>query len=94
MFWSDWGESPRIERSTMSGLHRSQIVNTDLFWPNGLALDSTRRVLYWVDAKLHTIGFVDFDGNNREKISRETTSHPFALVWSNGSFYWSDWHTK
>jgi sugar lactone lactonase YvrE len=78
----------------MSGADRSQIVNSDLFWPNGLALDSAKQMLYWVDAKLHTISFVDFNGHGRDKLERVTTNHPFALIWSNGSFYWSDWHTK
>lgn len=94
MFWSDWGDYPKIERATMLGSNRRVIVSTDVFWPNGIALNVERKILFWVDAKLHTISFVDFEGRNRGKVNRETTGHPFALVFASGGFYWSDWHTK
>jgi len=78
----------------MSGSERRTLVTTDLFWPNGIALDMEKRILFWVDAKLHTISFVDFEGRNRGRVGRETTGHPFALIFVGGGFYWSDWHTK
>ena len=30
MFWTDWGNKPKIERSYMDGTNRKVIVNTDL----------------------------------------------------------------
>ena len=38
MFWADWGIS-RIEKAGMDGSHRSTLVDTDIRWPNGLAID-------------------------------------------------------
>ena len=37
MFWTDWGEKPKIERAGMQGSHRSRhiIVTKDIVWPNG-----------------------------------------------------------
>ena len=39
MFWSDWGDAARIETAWMDGSHRSVIVDTDIGWPNGMAID-------------------------------------------------------
>lgn len=46
MFWSDWGEVPKIERASMDGNNstRKVIIKEDIYWPNGLAVDyETRR---------------------------------------------------
>jgi hypothetical protein len=41
MFWTDWGEVPKIERAGMNGdpSTRKVIVHENIFWPNGLAVD-------------------------------------------------------
>lgn len=39
MFWSDWGQPPRIERSYMDGSDRKVIVSSNLGFPTGLAID-------------------------------------------------------
>jgi len=39
MFWSDWGEVPKIERAGLDGSHRAAIVSENVKWPNGLTLD-------------------------------------------------------
>lgn len=40
MYWTDWGQSPKIEKSGMNGQQRTSMIysKTDLQWPNGLAL--------------------------------------------------------
>lgn len=50
LFFSDWGNAPRIERCDMDGERRSRIVTSDLKWPNGLAVDKIMKNLYWTDA--------------------------------------------
>lgn len=57
MFWTDWGELPKIERAGMNGdaSTRKVIVNTNIFWPNGLTVDFDHRRLYWLDGRLHFI---------------------------------------
>ena len=30
MFWTDWGEKPRIERAYMDGTNRKVIINREL----------------------------------------------------------------
>ena len=55
MYWTDWGAAPKIERSYMSGEKRELLINTSLVYPNGLALDVSGGLLYWVDAKLDKV---------------------------------------
>lgn len=55
MYWTDWGEIPKIERATLDGTDRVMMVNTSLGWPNGLALDYAERKIYWGDAKTDKI---------------------------------------
>lgn len=68
MFWSDWGQNPRIERADMDGAMRKVIVSTKLYWPNGLALDYTTRRVYFADAYLKYIDYCDYDGKNRFQV--------------------------
>ena len=47
MFWTDWGEVPKIERADMDGSNDSRkvIVSDDIFWPNGISVDYDNEVL-------------------------------------------------
>ena len=57
MYWTDWGEHPKIERAGMDGAADSRrvIINSDIFWPNGLTLDYQDAKIYWADAKMNFI---------------------------------------
>ena len=39
-YWTDWGDSPRIEKAGLDGSHRQVIVASgpDIAWPNGLTI--------------------------------------------------------
>lgn len=52
MYWTDWGIHAKIERATLGGNFRTEIVNSSLVWPNGLTLDYEDERLYWADASL------------------------------------------
>lgn len=71
MFWTDWGENPKIERAGMDGdsATRKVIVKDEIFWPNGLTVDYDQRVIYWADARLSYIASVDFHGEKRTKVA-------------------------
>ena len=57
MYWTDWGEVPKIEKAGMDGSDdsRSVLIDEDIVWPNGLTIDYDDSKLYWVDAKLSFI---------------------------------------
>ena len=98
MFWTDWGEMPKIERAGMDGdpSTRKVIVSTNLYWPNGLALDysDTEPHLFWVDGKQSYIHMANLDGSQRTVIIAKSLPHPFALSLFRDSLYWTDWQTK
>ena len=52
----------------MDGKERMTIVDTSLFWPNGLAIDYAASRLYWVDAKHHVIESAKLDGSHRKTV--------------------------
>lgn len=68
IYWTDWGNMPRIEYSNMDGSNRKIIADTHLFWPNGLTIDYAGHRMYWVDAKHHVIERADLDGKNRKAV--------------------------
>ncbi len=94
MFWTDWGETPKIEKGVMDGSHRQILISSDIQWPNGLAVDRENDRLYWVDAQSATLESCDFNGKSRETIiqsSNPLISFPFGLAFFRGFVFWSDW---
>lgn len=94
MFWTDWGETPKIEKCGMNGdtNTRQVLISTNILWPNALAVDYTIDRIWWADAKLHTIESSDLHGKNRRIILSEHIYHPFALTIFQSCIYWTDWH--
>lgn len=68
LFWSDWGQNPRIERSGLDGSGRMVLVSKDLFWPNALTIDYPTKRLYFADARMDFIMFCNYDGSGRQKV--------------------------
>ena len=65
IFWTDRGYPPKIESANLDGSDHKIIINTFLFWPNGIAIDYHNDRLYWADTKSHTVETSDFSGNDR-----------------------------
>lgn len=93
MFWSDWGESPKIERCGMNGdpNTRLALVTTNIQWPNALTVDFTTDKIIWADAKVHTIESANLDGTHRRVILSKDIHHPFAITVFQDKMYWTDW---
>lgn len=68
MFWTDWGKRAKIERAGMDGEARRVLVDTNLKWPNGLAIDHARQLLYWLDASTKSIEMAALDGSQRKAL--------------------------
>uniref|UniRef100_A0A671UNK4 Low density lipoprotein receptor-related protein 2b n=1 Tax=Sparus aurata TaxID=8175 RepID=A0A671UNK4_SPAAU len=96
MFWSDWGQNPRIERANMDGSFRQVIVRDKVYWPNGLTLDYTTRRVYFADAYLKYIDYCDYDGKNRYQVmaSDMVLQHPHSMTIFEDSIYWSERYTS
>ncbi|XP_017772684.1 PREDICTED: low-density lipoprotein receptor-related protein 6 [Nicrophorus vespilloides] len=92
MFWTDWGEIPKIERASMDGnaTSRQIIVSEDIFWPNGLTLDYENKFIYWIDGKFLFLKKMDYDGYISEKV-KDGLDYPFALTQFHNKLYWTDW---
>uniref|UniRef100_A0A3B4FEE2 Low-density lipoprotein receptor-related protein 2 n=1 Tax=Pundamilia nyererei TaxID=303518 RepID=A0A3B4FEE2_9CICH len=93
MYWTDWGTHAKIERATLGGNFRIEIVNSSLVWPNGLTLDYEEERLYWADASLQKIERSSLTGSNREVIV-STAIYPFAMTMFGQFIYWTDWNTR
>ena len=93
MFWSDWGEKPKIEKCGMNGDENTRhvIISDNIMWPNALTIDYTIDRIWWADAKLRAIESADFDGRDRRIILSETIHHPFAMTIFEDYMYWTDW---
>ncbi|KAH7701212.1 very low-density lipoprotein receptor, partial [Aphelenchoides avenae] len=92
MFWTDWGQHPRVERANMDGTDRAVIVNTKIYWPNTIALDYTTNRVYFADSKLDYIDFVNYDGTGRTQVlaSPKLVQHPHAMAIFEDMIYYSD----
>lgn len=94
MYWSDWGDDPKISVAYMDGSEVRPFVSDNIYWPNGLAIDWPNERLYWVDAKLKTIESIKFNGEDRRAVWRGVSKHPYGIAVFEDSLYWSDWDTK
>lgn len=92
LFWTDWGENPRIERIGMDGTNRSIIINTKIYWPNGLTLDTATQRVYFADSKLDYIDFCYYNGTGRQNVlaGSHYLLHPHSLTLFEDTLYWTD----
>ena len=55
MLWTDWGQTPRVERADMDGSNRQVLVSENVGWPNGVTIDPRTQRVVWVDAKTEVL---------------------------------------
>lgn len=68
MFFTDYGQIPKVERCDMDGQNRTKLVDSKIVFPHGITLDLVSRLVYWADAYLDYIEVVDYEGKNRHTI--------------------------
>ncbi|RWS26517.1 low-density lipoprotein receptor-related protein 2-like protein, partial [Leptotrombidium deliense] len=92
LFWTDWGENPRIERVGMDGSMRKVIISTKIYWPNGLTIDFPTKRIYFADSKLDYIDFCDYDGGGRQQVLAHNhyLLHPHSLTVFEDTVFWTD----
>ena len=73
VYWTDWGNAPKIERSGLDGNDRTPLITApDVHWPNGITVDYTNKKLYWCDGYLNKIKMSNMDGSGVELSNRNT----------------------
>lgn len=81
LIWSDWGEIPKIESAAMDGdpTTRRVLVSDNIYWPNGMAVDLDKDLIYWVDGKLQFLEVMNLDGTNRRTLVKDIkdVSYPY-----------------
>uniref|UniRef100_A0A182SX29 EGF-like domain-containing protein n=1 Tax=Anopheles maculatus TaxID=74869 RepID=A0A182SX29_9DIPT len=92
LFWTDWGENPRIERIGMDGTMRETIISTKIYWPNGLTLDVATQRVYFADSKLDFIDFCYYNGTGRQQVlaASHYLLHAHSLSLFEDTLYWTD----
>ena len=93
MFWTDWGETAKIERTFMNGEGRRTLISTGLDQPNGITIDYLSERIYWTDSVLENIEYAKYDGTERTVLETQASGllFPFALTVANDILFWSDW---
>jgi sugar lactone lactonase YvrE len=66
MYWTDWGNRPKIEKAGMDGSRRQVLISHNITWPNGLVLDKESSRIYWTDGGRSVIESVKLDGTDRK----------------------------
>ncbi len=99
VYWTDWGSSPAIMLARMDGEIVGPIIDTNIMWPNGVAVDYETDLIYWTDAFYHHIERADLNGDERTVIfsySSDVLSlyHGFHVLVKDHHAYWSDWLTS
>ncbi|ELW62289.1 Low-density lipoprotein receptor-related protein 2 [Tupaia chinensis] len=95
LFWADYGQKPKIERSFLDCTNRTVLVSEGIVTPRGLAVDHSNDYIYWVDDSLDIIARIRFDGEGSQVIrygSRYPT--PYGITVFGNSIIWVDRNLK
>ncbi|CAJ1075707.1 low density lipoprotein receptor a [Xyrichtys novacula] len=96
IYWSDISYK-KIYRAPMDSAdnpaYHSEVINSDVDAPEGIAYDWVHSNLYWTDSIRSTISVVTADGSRRKTLFRRDLSRPRAIVVDphNNFIYWTDW---
>ncbi|XP_077986726.1 low-density lipoprotein receptor-related protein 5-like [Glandiceps talaboti] len=104
LYWCDYGENPRIERSTLSGKNREVLVSEQMNGrgaissPSGLSIDYQGNRLYWTDDGLNTIKSVDLSTPHTTRQVHQgrhpPLQFPFDLSMDENFFFMGDYLTN
>jgi low density lipoprotein-related protein 2 len=94
LYWTDYGQFPKIERAFLDGTGRKPIVTTSISTPRDITIDHATNDVYWVDSVIDSIQSVNYLGGNRRDIRSELTGQrmpsPYGLAVFGDKVYWVD----
>ena len=88
VYWSDWA-SKAIFRSHLNGSNVERIVSFGVETPEGLAIDTAARNLYWTDSGTKRVEVTSLDGRLRKALFWKNVGSPRAIVVHEQSGYHS-----
>lgn len=98
LYWTDYGQYPKIERSLLDGTQRKAIVTTGISTPRDLCIDPRTHDVYWVDSRTDTIESVDYKGGSRQTIRGTSNGRrvpsPYGLAIFRDKLYFVDRNLK
>jgi sugar lactone lactonase YvrE len=100
LYFTEWSLQPYIGRVALDGTPSNgtdpivKLAENDLGWPNALAIDFYSDRLFWGDAHLNEIGWMDLDGKAQHRLGAKRTSHVSSLAVFDDFLYWSDWNLR
>ncbi|XP_062863770.1 nidogen-2 [Trichomycterus rosablanca] len=96
VYWTDLA-GRTISRAAMeTGAEAEILISTGLVSPEGLAIDVTRRRMYWVDSTPDKIETARLDGSDRRVLFDTDLVNPRAIIVDSqsGTLYWTDWNRE
>nr|XP_043905348.1 nidogen-2 isoform X2 [Solea senegalensis] len=96
VYWTDLS-ARTISRALLApGAEPEILINTNLVSPEGLAVDTKRRLMFWVDSTPDVIESANLDGSGRKTLFDTDLVNPRAIivVSSTGTLYWTDWNRE
>lgn len=91
MFWTDWGSSPKIEKSALNGTKRFAIVTTNLTRPYGITLDRRNKLVFWVDNGMDVIESVEYSGSNRKLLFQRRGMFFWGVTFTSSYLFINEW---
>lgn len=70
LFIGDGGPTPKIQRMSLSGKNRRNLVSQGILNPISIAVDLDTSMIFWVDEARHTLETANYDGGERRIIRR------------------------
>lgn len=95
LFWSDTrNEVSHIQRSNLAGLDIvtvTEVADAEVNSVNGLTLDYSNRLIYWVETRSEGIHKITYDGHNYEIIRKQSyLKCPVGIAIHDNQIIWSD----
>ena len=94
IYWSDWGDKPKIERANLSGKDRITIVDHHYVkWVSSIAVDPTLERIYWIDMNKRHIYSSDVNGKQK-MLTVSGLTNPYGVAVFEDYVYWTDLRLK
>ncbi|XP_062608926.1 low-density lipoprotein receptor-related protein 4-like, partial [Saccostrea cucullata] len=94
LYWTEFGNRPKIGRSYMDGTSKEYITTTDIGWPIGLAIDFISNKLYWTDGLKNRIEYSNLNGLNRHVLTTDNDAHLMSVVIHGEFLYYTAWNRQ